>query len=144
MNQATAIELTPPAQGAPSQRRRHLLPLPPAAPEAAQRAMCPALWTAGARRAGRMRLSLLQKQENAHDDSVWACAWAPGSNTLVGCCVDAGFGRSVGLHTGRWEVLAWVGNAWDGRNIQAPSSVGLERRRAAHPPLQARALMHCR
>lgn len=33
-----------------------------------------------------MRLSLLQKQENAHDDSLWACAWAPGSNTLVGSC----------------------------------------------------------
>ncbi|PRW33530.1 WD repeat-containing 61 [Chlorella sorokiniana] len=35
-----------------------------------------------------MRLSLLQKQENAHDDSVWACAWAPGSNTLVTGSVD--------------------------------------------------------
>ena len=35
-----------------------------------------------------MRLSLLQKQENAHDDSVWACAWAPGSNSLVTGSVD--------------------------------------------------------
>ena len=37
-----------------------------------------------------MRLSLLQKQENAHDDSVWACAWAPGSGTLVSDAAAAG------------------------------------------------------
>lgn len=35
-----------------------------------------------------MRLSLLQKQESAHDDSVWAAAWAPTGNTLVTGSVD--------------------------------------------------------
>ena len=35
-----------------------------------------------------MRLSLLQKQDQAHEDSVWAAAWAPGSNTLVTGSVD--------------------------------------------------------
>ena len=35
-----------------------------------------------------MRLSLLQRKENAHEDSVWAAAWAPGSNTLVTGSVD--------------------------------------------------------
>lgn len=34
-----------------------------------------------------MRLSLLQRKE-AHEDSVWAAAWAPGSNTLVTGSVD--------------------------------------------------------
>lgn len=37
-----------------------------------------------------MRLSLLQKVEGAHDDSVWAAAWAPGdaSGVLVTGSVD--------------------------------------------------------
>lgn len=35
-----------------------------------------------------MRLSLLHRLENAHDDSVWAAAWAPGSNVLVTGSVD--------------------------------------------------------
>jgi hypothetical protein len=35
-----------------------------------------------------MRLSLLQRLEDAHDDSVWAAAWAPNSNTLVTGSVD--------------------------------------------------------
>ena len=35
-----------------------------------------------------MRLSLLHKLDAAHDDSVWAAAWAPGSNTLVTGSVD--------------------------------------------------------
>jgi WD repeat-containing protein 61 len=35
-----------------------------------------------------MRLSLLQRQENAHDDSVWAAAWSPTDNTLVTGSVD--------------------------------------------------------
>ena len=35
-----------------------------------------------------MRLSLLQKLENAHDDSVWTVAWAPASNTLITGSVD--------------------------------------------------------
>ena len=35
-----------------------------------------------------MRLSLLQRQEQAHEDSVWAVAWSPASNTLVTGSVD--------------------------------------------------------
>ena len=35
-----------------------------------------------------MRLSLLHRLENAHEDSVWAAAWAPTSNTLVTGSVD--------------------------------------------------------
>ena len=35
-----------------------------------------------------MRLSLLQKLDNAHEDSVWAASWAPGSNRLVTGSVD--------------------------------------------------------
>lgn len=35
-----------------------------------------------------MRLSLLQQQENAHEDSVWAAAWAPDGSTLVTGSVD--------------------------------------------------------
>lgn len=35
-----------------------------------------------------MRLSLVQKSENAHDDSVWNAAYAPGSNLLVTGSVD--------------------------------------------------------
>lgn len=35
-----------------------------------------------------MRLSLLQKHENAHEDSVWTAAWAPDGGTLVTGSVD--------------------------------------------------------
>lgn len=35
-----------------------------------------------------MRLSLLQKHENAHEDSVWTAAWAPDGSTLVTGSVD--------------------------------------------------------
>ena len=35
-----------------------------------------------------MRLNLLHKLENAHEDSVWTAAWAPGSDTLVTGSVD--------------------------------------------------------
>lgn len=35
-----------------------------------------------------MRLSLLQKLENAHEDSVWTAAWAPDGDTLVTGSVD--------------------------------------------------------
>ena len=35
-----------------------------------------------------MRLSLLQKLDNAHEDSVWTAAWAPGSNLLITGSVD--------------------------------------------------------
>ncbi|KAL4419861.1 hypothetical protein ABPG75_006959 [Micractinium tetrahymenae] len=35
-----------------------------------------------------MRLSLLQKHENAHEDSVWTAAWGPDGGTLVTGSVD--------------------------------------------------------
>lgn len=35
-----------------------------------------------------MRLSLLHKLEDAHEDSIWAAAWAPGSNLLATGSVD--------------------------------------------------------
>ena len=35
-----------------------------------------------------MRLSLLQKLDNAHEDSVWTAAWAVGSNRLITGSVD--------------------------------------------------------
>jgi len=35
-----------------------------------------------------MRLSLLQKLENSHDDSLWTVTWAPNSNILITGSVD--------------------------------------------------------
>jgi WD repeat-containing protein 61 len=35
-----------------------------------------------------MRLSLLHKADNAHEDSVWTVGWAPGSDILVTGSVD--------------------------------------------------------
>ena len=35
-----------------------------------------------------MRLSLLQKLDNAHEDSVWTVQWGAGSNCLVTGSVD--------------------------------------------------------
>lgn len=35
-----------------------------------------------------MRLSLLSKLDNAHEDSVWTVTWAAGSNRLVTGSVD--------------------------------------------------------
>lgn len=35
-----------------------------------------------------MRLSLLHKGDNAHEDSIWTVAFAPGSDVLVTGSVD--------------------------------------------------------
>ena len=35
-----------------------------------------------------MRLTLLKKVDDAHDDSVWALAWIPGSNEIITGSVD--------------------------------------------------------
>jgi WD40 repeat protein len=35
-----------------------------------------------------MRLSLLHKLEDAHDDSVWTVSWTPSSNIIVTGSVD--------------------------------------------------------
>lgn len=35
-----------------------------------------------------MRLSLLHRLEQAHEDSIWTAAWAAGSNVLVTGSVD--------------------------------------------------------
>ena len=73
-----------------------------------------------------MRLSLLQRAENAHDDSVWACAWAPSSNVLVTGSVDESAKlwqeagdtleqrhHLVGACMGC--MLLWAGRSWVGR-----------------------------
>ena len=35
-----------------------------------------------------MRLSLLSKVENAHEDSIWAAAWSPATHMLMTGSVD--------------------------------------------------------
>ena len=62
-----------------------------------------------------MRLSLLQKLENAHDDSVWTAAWAP-DGTLVTGSVDESAkvwrqGGGGGLEQAHVLVSAWAGRA---------------------------------
>jgi WD40 repeat protein len=48
-----------------------------------------------------MKLTLLGKQENAHEDGIWSAAWAPSSaDTPAGLLVTGSVDESVKL----WQV----------------------------------------